>query len=392
MKNKITRQYLITVSIVFLLLLFMFIYMFSTFDHVSVKIVASIFFLCVVFFIVLFVRKSIKYQRMEYESRERLDQLNMNIIRALSYTIDAKDRYTSGHSQRVADYSLAIAKRMGKSEADQKIIYYAGLLHDVGKIRVSEEVINKAGKLTEEEFNQIRIHPVSGYHILKDIHEDIRIAYGAKYHHERYDGKGYPNALEGENIPEIARIIGVADAYDAMASNRSYRDALPQEIVRSEIEKGKGKQFDARIADIMLQMIDEDTNYDMCQSDKNSKNILVIDDEIMNIKMVEFILKDVLDFHVTGVETKEETFSVLETKEIHLILLDLKMPDIDGFELYQMIREKYSIPVVLMTADKSIETIQRINELGIDDYLTKPLNAFVVKETIHGIVNSWNSM
>ena len=392
MKNKITRQYLFTVSIVFLLLLFMFIYMFSTFDHVSVKIVASIFFLCVVFFIVLFVRKSIKYQRMEYESRERLDQLNTNIIRALSYTIDAKDRYTSGHSQRVADYSLAIAKRMGKSEADQKIIYYAGLLHDVGKIRVSEEVINKPAKLTEEEFNQIRIHPVSGYHILKDIHEDIRIAYGAKYHHERYDGKGYPNALEGENIPEIARIIGVADAYDAMASNRSYRDALPQEIVRSEIEKGKGKQFDARIADIMLQMIDEDTNYDMCQSDKNSKNILVIDDEIMNIKMVEFILKDVLDFHVTGVETKEETFSVLETKEIHLILLDLKMPDIDGFELYQMIREKYSIPVVLMTADKSIETIQRINELGIDDYLTKPLNAFVVKETIHGIVNSWNSM
>ena len=392
MKNKITRQYLFTVSIVFLLLLFMFIYMFSTFDHVSVKIVASIFFLCVVFFIVLFVRKSIKYQRMEYESRERLDQLNTNIIRALSYTIDAKDRYTSGHSQRVADYSLAIAKRMGKSEADQKIIYYAGLLHDVGKIRVSEEVINKAGKLTEEEFNQIRIHPVSGYHILKDIHEDIRIAYGAKYHHERYDGKGYPNALEGENIPEIARIIGVADAYDAMTSNRSYRDALPQEIVRSEIEKGKGKQFDARIADIMLQMIDEDTNYNMCQSDKNSKNILVIDDEIMNIKMVEFILKDVLDFHVTGVETKEETFSVLETKEIHLILLDLKMPDIDGFELYQMIREKYSIPVVLMTADKSIETIQRINELGIDDYLTKPLHAFVVKETIHGIVNSWNSM
>ena len=390
MKNKITRQYLFTVSIVFLLLLFMFIYMFSTFDHVSVKIVASIFFLCVVFFIVLFVRKSIKYQRMEYESRERLDQLNTNIIRALSYTIDAKDRYTSGHSQRVADYSLAIAKRMGKSEADQKIIYYAGLLHDVGKIRVSEEVINKAAKLTEEEFNQIRIHPVSGYHILKDIHEDIRIAYGAKYHHERYDGKGYPNALEGENIPEIARIIGVADAYDAMASNRSYRDALPQEIVRSEIEKGKGKQFDARIADIMLQMIDEDTNYNMCQSDKNSKNILVIDDEIMNIKMVEFILKDVPDFQVTGVETKEETFSVLETKEIHLILLDLKMPDIDGFELYQMIREKYSIPVVLMTADKSIETIQRINELGIDDYLTKPLHAFVVKETIHGIVNSWN--
>ena len=165
--------------------------------------------------------------------------MNTNIIRALAYTIDAKDRYTSGHSQRVADYSLAIAKRMGKSEEEQKIIYNAALLHDVGKIRVPEEVINKPGKLTDEEFDQIRIHPVSGYHILKDIHDDARVAYGAKYHHERYDGKGYPNGLEGENIPEIARIIGVADAYDAMASNRSYRSALPQGVVRSEIEKGK---------------------------------------------------------------------------------------------------------------------------------------------------------
>ena len=119
-----------------------------------------------------------------------------------------------------------------------------------------------------------------------------------------------------------------------------------QEIVRSEIEKGKGKQFDARIADIMLQMIDEDTNYDMCQSDKNSKNILVIDDEIMNIKMVEFILKDVLDFQVTGVETKEETFSVLETKEIHLILLDLKMlAMLDGFEDIRIERRPLAMKV-----------------------------------------------
>lgn len=330
-----------------------------------------------------------KYQSKESENKEKLDRMNTNIIRALVHTIDAKDRYTSGHSQRVADYSLAIAKRMGKSEEEQKIVYYAGLLHDVGKIRVSEEVINKPEELTEEEFNQVRVHPVIGYHILKDIHEDVRIAYGAKYHHERYDGKGYPNGLEGENIPEIARIIGVADAYDAMASNRRYRDALPQEVVRSEIEKGRGQQFDAEIADIMLQMIDEDKDYSMRQSARSRKNILVIDDEMMNIRMVEYILKDVPDFHVIGVGTKEETFAALEEQKIHLILLDLKMPDIDGFELYQMIREKYRVPVVLMTADKSIETIQKIGELGIDDYLTKPLHAFVVKETIHGIVNSW---
>lgn len=354
--------------------------------------ISVIVFLIIVVFCAISAKKINTYQRKEHENKERLDRMNTNIIRALAYTIDAKDRYTSGHSQRVADYSLAIAKRMGKSEEDQKVIYYAGLLHDVGKIRVPEEIINKPGKLTDDEFNQIRIHPVSGYHILKDIHEDVRIAYGAKYHHERYNGNGYPNGLEGENIPEVARIIGVADAYDAMASNRSYRNALPQEVVRSEIEKGRGQQFDEKVADIMLQMIDEDKNYSMSQSETSRKNILVVDDEKMNIKMVEHILKDVPDLHVIGVGTKEETLEALEGQMIHLILLDLKMPDIDGFELYQMIREKYLVPVVLMTADKSIETIQRISELGIDDYVTKPLHPFVVKETVHGITNSWGYM
>lgn len=355
------------------------------------SLIAVFVFLTVVIFCAFSAKKINGAQRTKQESKGQIDRMNANIIRALAYTIDAKDRYTSGHSQRVADYSLAIAKRMGKSEEEQKIIYYAGLLHDVGKIRVPEEVINKPGKLTDEEFDQIRVHPVSGYHILKDIHEDERIAYGAKYHHERYDGKGYPNGLEGENIPEIARIIGVADAYDAMASNRSYREALPQEVVRSEIEKGRGQQFDAGIADIMLQMIDEDKDYSMRQLERRRKNILVVDDEKMNIKMVEHILKDVPNFYVIGVETKEEAFDALERQKIHLILLDLKMPDIDGFELYQMIREKYPVPVVLMTADKSIETVQKISELGIDDYLTKPLHAFVVKETVHGIVNSWGA-
>lgn len=349
-------------------------------------------FLIIVVFCAISAKKIDKYQRKEYESKEQLNRMNTNIIRALAYTIDAKDRYTSGHSQRVADYALAIAKRMGKSEEEQKVIYYAGLLHDVGKIRVPEEIINKPGKLTEDEFNQIRIHPVSGYHILKDIHEDVRIAYGAKYHHERYDGKGYPNGLEGENIPEIARIIGVADAYDAMASNRSYRNALPQEVVRSEIEKGRGHQFDAEIADIMLEMIDEDSAYSMCHSKRSIKNILVVDDEIINIRMVEHIMKDVEDFKVIGAMNKDETFRILEEESIHLILLDLNMPDTDGFDLYKKIREKYSIPVVMVTADKGIETIQKISELGIDDYLTKPLHAFVVRETVHGIINSWGCM
>lgn len=354
---------------------------------IGIMITVTVFLIIVVFCLISVLRIN-KYQQKENESKERLDRMNTNIVRALAYTIDAKDRYTSGHSQRVADYALAISKRMGKSEEEQKIIYYAGLLHDVGKIRVSEEVINKPGKLTEDEFNQIKVHPISGYHILKDIHEDARIAYAAKYHHERYDGKGYPYGLEGENIPEIARIIGVADAYDAMASNRSYRTALPQDVVRSEIEKGRGGQFDAEIADIMLEMIDEDKDYSMCQLESNVKNILVIDDEVFSIKTVKNLLKDVPDLNVIGATTKEEAFKALEEQNIDLILLDLIMPETDGFELYKLIREKYKIPVVIVTADKRLETIQQISELGIDDYLTKPVHSFVLKEIVHGITDS----
>lgn len=145
------------------------------------------------------------------ERGEKIRKLYLQTITALSEAVDAKDRYTSGHSKRVAEYSLMIAKELGKSKEEQDKIYSAGLLHDVGKIRVPAEIINKPGRLTEDEYNLIKIHTVTGYHILSDISENEMISVGAKYHHERYDGSGYPNGISGENIPEVARIIGVAD-------------------------------------------------------------------------------------------------------------------------------------------------------------------------------------
>ena len=198
--------------------------------------------------------------------QKKMEDLYTQTITALSEAVDAKDRYTSGHSRRVAEYSYMIAERMGKSPEEREEIYRAGLLHDMGKLRIPAEIINKPGKLTDEEYNIIKIHPATGYHILRGISEDRFIAVAARYHHERFDGKGYPNGISGENIPEIARIIGVADAYDAMTSNRSYRNALPQDVVRSEIERCKGTQFDAQVADVMLQMIDEDKDYVLKQA------------------------------------------------------------------------------------------------------------------------------
>ncbi len=197
------------------------------------------------------------------EDRNKIRRLSAQIIYALANAIDAKDAYTNGHSTRVAGYSREIAMRMGKSEDEVEKIYFAAMLHDVGKIGIPREILGKTTRLTDEEFAMIKEHTVKGEKILETISEMPSLTIGARSHHERYDGKGYPDGLKGEEINEIARIICVADCYDAMSSNRSYRKALSQARVREQIEQGRGRQFDARIADIMLQMIDEDTDYEM---------------------------------------------------------------------------------------------------------------------------------
>ena len=191
------------------------------------------------------------------------ESLTLHVVQTLADVIDAKDAYTNGHSSRVAGYSKEIARRYGYSSKCQDEIYIMGLLHDIGKIGVPDEVINKPAKLTDEEFEKIKIHPVLGFSILKNIQEMPKLQIGAHWHHERYDGSGYPDGLRGSDIPEEARIIAVADAYDAMTSRRSYRSILSQDIVSNEIQNGKGKQFDPVFADIMLQMINEDTEYKM---------------------------------------------------------------------------------------------------------------------------------
>lgn len=195
------------------------------------------------------------------EEQRRVHALFEQTSEALANAIDAKDRYTHGHSTRVADYSRAIAEAAGKSPEECEQVYFSALLHDIGKIGVPDHIINKDGKLTDDEFAYIKQHPVIGNEILSSIAESPYLSIGAHYHHERYDGHGYPEGLKGDDIPELARIIGVADAYDAMTSKRSYRDPIPQQQVREELVKGMGTQFDPEFAKIMLHQIDLDTEY-----------------------------------------------------------------------------------------------------------------------------------
>ncbi len=352
---------------------------------------SAVIYTVIVLFCLISVKRIMRAEESEEESMDQLRHMNINIIRSLASTIDAKDRYTSGHSQRVADYSVRLAKKLGKPEDYQQIIYYAGLLHDVGKIRVPGEVINKPGKLTDEEFDQIRIHPVSGHHILRGIHKDARIAYGAKYHHERYDGTGYPNGLSGEEIPEIARIIAVADAYDAMASVRSYRTLLSQNVIREEIEKGKGTQFDPAVADAMLEIMDEDINYEMCQNEEGVHNILVVDENKEILQELIGILDDIRNVSLRFANTKQDTLDMLEDHEISLILMNPSVIGEDGLAFCREVKERYNLPLILMTEDKSSEVVKRVEELKLDDYLTKPLHPSIVREAIHGILQRGNA-
>ena len=188
---------------------------------------------------------------------------SFQVVQTLTEAIDDKDKYTNGHSGRVANYAREIARRAGMSEKDQNEIFIMGLVHDVGKIGVPDAVINKPGRLSDEEFGKIKTHTDTGERILEKIEEMPELSVGAHLHHERIAGKGYPGGLKGEEIPIEARIIAVADSYDAMTSNRSYREAMPQSRVREEIEKGIGTQFDPKYAKIMLDMIDEDKDYTM---------------------------------------------------------------------------------------------------------------------------------
>ena len=197
------------------------------------------------------------------KSQKRAQLLFEQTATALVNAIDAKDKYTHGHSSRVGEYSRKIAQQAGKNEQETQEIYYAALLHDVGKIGIPRDIINKEGKLTSEEYEVIKQHPVLGNQILSSISEYPYLSIGANHHHERYDGKGYPDKLKGEDIPEIARIVAVADAYDAMTSKRSYRDPIPQQKVREEFVKGAGTQFDPEFAKIMVHLIDLDEEYEM---------------------------------------------------------------------------------------------------------------------------------
>lgn len=191
------------------------------------------------------------------EKTVQIEMLSFEIIATIASMIEAKDSYTKGHSIRVAEYSAILADALGWSEEEVQNLKYIALLHDIGMVGIPDSVLNKPGRLTDIEYDIIKSHTTIGGDILKDIETIAHVDAGAKYHHERYDAKGYPCGLAGEEIPKIARIICIADAYDAMSSKRSYRDSLLPEAIRRELTEGRGTQFDPDYLDVFVRLLDE---------------------------------------------------------------------------------------------------------------------------------------
>lgn len=189
------------------------------------------------------------------ESQDKIEKAYLESIEIIRQTVEARDTYTRGHSDRVSEYSVLIGKYLGLPEEDLHTLKIGGLFHDIGKIGIPDSILLKEAKLSDDEYSQIKNHPAIGKHIIANatIFQDIvPIVY---HHHERFDGRGYPSALAEEEIPLFARIAAVADTFDAMTSKRSYRDALPISNVMQEIERCSGSQFDPKIAEVFLDIL-----------------------------------------------------------------------------------------------------------------------------------------
>ena len=193
-----------------------------------------------------------------HDKNEELERAYLDTIGILRQTVEAKDPYTRGHSDRVSEYSVLIGKKLGLDEKTLHILKIGGLFHDIGKIGIPDSILLKESKLSDEEYSQIKNHPMIGVHMLGDAAIFTDILPIVKHHHERYDGRGYPSQLVGDDIPYVARIAAVADTFDAMTSKRSYRDSLPIDVVRAEIERCSGTQFDPNIAKVFLDIMNND--------------------------------------------------------------------------------------------------------------------------------------
>jgi len=288
----------------------------------------------------------------------------------LSFAHEAKGRYTAGHSGRVTDIAMAIGKRLSLNEEELMELKLGSLLHDIGKIAVKEPTINKPGKLTKAEYEHVMTHPIVGASIVRPVTRSKNIIDIIEYHHSSYDGTGYNQKLRGENICLLARIVALADAYDAMTSARSYRPALSRDEALSEIRRGIRRQFDPVVAEVFLGMSATDIL-------PRKRKILIADDEAST----RLLVRSVLGNEYTIIEASDglKAVEVAQSQQPSLIFMDVLMPAKDGLQACYEIKANLAtkaIPVVMLTGIGGFDMNRKFAaDLGADGYITKPFTA-----------------
>lgn len=272
--------------------------------------------------------------------------LSFKMLETLAGTIDAKDKYTNGHSMRVAIYATRIAEELGWDKDRIEKLRYEALLHDIGKIGVPDAILNKPTKLTDVEFDLIKSHTVVGADILKNMVAVPNATEVARYHHERFDGKGYPSNISGSAIPINARIVCIADSFDAMSSDRIYRNALKREVIREELIKGRGTQFDPELLDVFLNLFDEN----------KLDNVVATVFETENTSEQKYVLEDIENVLRKVTEMEEHKSTLYEFDKFYKYMRNIGLR-------YNRSIEVLSIEIINSSAEDTGNIDEEISDM-----------------------------
>jgi len=314
-------------------------------------------------------------QKVEEQAKE-IRQTFLGAMQSLAFALEVNDSYTAGHSRRVCEIAMAIGKRLALSNDELEDLRWGSLLHDIGKIAVDRSIVNKPAKLTAADYEHVMTHPAIGASIIQPAIRNKRIIEIIEHHHAHYDGSGLNQKLKGKDIPLLARIVAVADAYDAMTTARPYRAALSREEALAEIRWGIGKQFDPLVVNAFLEMSADDIT-------PERKKILIADDEAS----IRLLVRSILSNNYTVIEAADgqEAVEAAQKQKPALILTDILMPKKDGLQACYEIKSNLAtkaIPVVMLTAiDQELDR-KLCADMGADQYITKPFSPQELLDTI----------
>jgi len=332
----------------------------------------------------------------QFQIQRQLNRVNLETVMALAEAIEMKDPYTKGHCSRVRDYSILMAREYGLSRDTLYHLTYGSLLHDCGKIGISENILLLAGSLDQKERKLIERHAVLGFEITNRIDSLKSASLFIRQHHERWDGKGYPDHLREDEIHICSRMIAVADAFDAMTSDRPYRAGMKGEKALKILEANSGTQFDPQLVTMFRNLMQDRKPGDVFFTDGSfsgsPSRILLVDDERNVINAIARVLLDE-PYEILTAESGAAALDLMNRREVDLIISDHRMPGMTGVEFLKKARSRQPSAVRIMLsgyADTNA-ALEAINEAGIYQFLVKPWDD---KELIHSIVKAleWRQM